>query len=502
MLNNSALGKVIVFVALSIFTATSAARTEHAKIVFATDMPEIEHQKRGGYPELASVLEKYRQQSSPTFFIFGGGSLGPSPMSSFDRGSHIIDILNSLEPDMMAAGKREFSYFEDELSLRSYEAAFPIVISNLYDTLTQGNLDGLYSTTIIKKNNYKIGVLAFIDQSVVEEYLLQRADIFSPCKVISKLSKKLRAQGVDLVIMVYDTAQNCYMDALQQREIDLSIGTNTRSDQSLSGKFIEHSRNVGVIEQGHAVVIDLNWEKDMPASLTITKEDITLPKFAKEPDVFLQVQGYTKRLDRLLNQVIGFIQSSIDTARNTVRTREAEFGNFVADTIKDYGNADIALINGGAIRGEKYYLKGSQLTRRDIAEELPFRTRITVLKITGQQLLDGLENGFSGIETSEGRFPQISGMAITYDPDAPTGQRVIDVKIAGKPLVLEQYYDLATSDYLASGGDGYKSFVEAEEISYSNHISPLLSDVVIRAVQKKKNISPKIEFRITRVKHI
>jgi 5'-nucleotidase/UDP-sugar diphosphatase len=498
MLGNSALRNSIMFVTLSIFAATSAAGTEHAKVIFATDMPEIDHQKLGDYPELATVLEQYRRQASATFFIFGGGSLGPSPMSSFDRGSHIIDILNSLEPDVMAAGKREFSYFEDELSLRSYEAAFPIIISNLYDTLTQGNLDGLYSTSIIEKNDYKFGVLAFIDQSVVEEYRLQRADIFSPCKVISKLSKKLRADGVDLIIMLYASEQDCYMDALQHREIDLSIYTNPLSENPISGTLFEHSRNVVLNEKGQSLAIDLNWEKDMPESLTLTKEDITLREFAKNPDIFLQVQGYTKRLDRLLNQSIGTLQSNMDTQRDTVRTREAEFGNFVADTMREYTNAEIGLINGGAIRGEKIYLKGSKLTRRDIAEELPFRSRMALLKITGQQLLEALENGFSGLETSRGRFPQISGMAIRYDHEAPVGQRVIDVKVAGNPLVLKQFYSLATTDYLASGGDGYTSLLDTESVRYSNRISALVSDVVIGAIRKKKIISPKVESRITR----
>ena len=500
MLVNTVLPKAIMFAALSILAVHCAIATEHAKIVFATNLPEIDQQEFGDYPELASVLQRYRQQSTATFFIFGGGSLGPSPMSSFDRGSHIIDILNSLEPDMMGANKREFSYFEDELSLRSYEAAFPIVISNLYDTLTQGNLDGLYSSTIIKKDNYKLGVLAFIDQSVVEEYLLQRADIFNPCKVISKLSKKLRSEGVDLVIMLYAKVQDCYMDALQQREIDLSIRTNILSSPSSSNILLEHKRNVGVSEKGQALVIDLSWEKDIPASLTLTTEDIILKQFAKKADVYMQVQGYTKRLDRLLNQPIGYLQSSMNTQRNTVRTQEAEFGNFIADSVKEFANADVALINGGIIRGEKNYTKGSQLTRRDIVEELPFRTRVSLLKVSGQQLFDALENGFSGFEISEGRFPQVSGMAIIFDPDAPIGQRIIKVEVADKPLLLDKKYTHATTDYVADGGDGYTSLIDAVSVDFSNNVSPLVSDVVIRAIQKEKHISPKIEFRITRLK--
>ena len=93
-------------------------------LVFAANMPEITSSNGMTYAKLASLLALARQEDEYTVFVFGGGSLGPSPLSSLDRGSHIIDILNTLEPDMMAISKREFSYYEDELTLRSYEAAF------------------------------------------------------------------------------------------------------------------------------------------------------------------------------------------------------------------------------------------------------------------------------------------------------------------------------------------------------------------------------------------
>jgi 2',3'-cyclic-nucleotide 2'-phosphodiesterase (5'-nucleotidase family) len=82
------------------------ATEKHLTIVFAGNMPDIGSQTYGTFSDLAGLLEKIRAENTPTIFTFAGGSLGPSPMSSLDRGSHIIDILNTLEPDLMTLTKR------------------------------------------------------------------------------------------------------------------------------------------------------------------------------------------------------------------------------------------------------------------------------------------------------------------------------------------------------------------------------------------------------------
>lgn len=160
-----------------------------ANIVFTGDMPLIENKLHGDYRRLSSFLNLVRSKQGPSFFLFGGGSIGPSPMSSFDKGSHIIDILNSLEPDAMGVTKREFSYSEDELSQRAYEAAFPIIGTNLLDPATKENLDGIQRSSIIKKGNVSIGVLSIVNNSVIEEYLLKRLTILPVKEAIESEAK-------------------------------------------------------------------------------------------------------------------------------------------------------------------------------------------------------------------------------------------------------------------------------------------------------------------------
>jgi len=192
---------VVIFADL--ISSDALAQEEQAYIIFTADMTEIATADKGGYPELATILNEYRAKKSPTFFVFGGGSIGPSALSSLDRGVHIIDILNSLEPDVMSITKRDFSFLEDELSLRSYEAAFPFVASNIIEKRNKTNLDGLNNSVIIQQGNYKLGVLSILDNVSIEEYGLKRVTIVSPKKVIAKQAKLLRQQGANFVMLVY-----------------------------------------------------------------------------------------------------------------------------------------------------------------------------------------------------------------------------------------------------------------------------------------------------------
>jgi 5'-nucleotidase/UDP-sugar diphosphatase len=88
-------------------------------IIFAAEMRDITDPVAGRYAELKTLVQSQRNHTPKTFLLFGGGSIGPSALSNLDRGAHIIDILNSVEPDAMGVSKREFTFSEDNLSLRA-----------------------------------------------------------------------------------------------------------------------------------------------------------------------------------------------------------------------------------------------------------------------------------------------------------------------------------------------------------------------------------------------
>jgi 2',3'-cyclic-nucleotide 2'-phosphodiesterase (5'-nucleotidase family) len=140
--------------------------------------------------------------------------------------------------------------------------------------------------------------------------------------------------------------------------------------------------------------------------------------------------------------------------------------------------AEAALLNVGAIRGDRRYGEGTTLTRQSLLEELPFRNRILLLRVNGGQLLAALENGLSEIELGTGRFPQVSGLTVTYDPQQPPGDRIISATIGGKLVLEDRMYSLATIDFLANGGDGYDMLTKARRV-IDERVGLLLTQAVV-----------------------
>ena len=185
---------VSILIALVCMNASSNEINQRTvNIVFASEMPEI-HGNKGRYAKLATMLKQQRQADRNTFFFFGGGSLGPSILASFDKGSHIIDLLNSLEPDAMGVSKREFSFYPENLSLRAYDATFPIVATNVIDAKTGGNLDGIVNSTLTEQNGITIGFMSIIDSGVLEDYTFNQISLIDPQQAIKKAAVELQVR--------------------------------------------------------------------------------------------------------------------------------------------------------------------------------------------------------------------------------------------------------------------------------------------------------------------
>lgn len=125
-----------------------------------------------------------------------------------------------------------------------------------------------------------------------------------------------------------------------------------------------------------------------------------------------------------------------------------------------------------------------------------------------------MEHGLSAIENGGGRFLQVSGLTFSYTSSAGKGPRVKKIFVAGKPIMFDKKYVVATNDFLAAGGDGYKVFGEAlkaskdfsvnggalkgDKIVY-NDAGRWLRDVVIEYIKNAGKISVEVEGRIKKI---
>ena len=129
-------------------------------------------------------------------------------------------------------------------------------------------------------------------------------------------------------------------------------------------------------------------------------------------------------------------------------------------------------------------------------EELPFGNKTVVLEVTGQDVVDALENGFSQVEKGAGRFLHVSGIEVAYDLAQPPGSRVVEVTRDGAPIDPGASYSLAVNDYVAGGGDGFALFKDKPRIVDEN-ASVLMTVQMFDYISSRGTVSPMVEGRLS-----
>ena len=128
--------------------------------------------------------------------------------------------------------------------------------------------------------------------------------------------------------------------------------------------------------------------------------------------------------------------------------------------------ADIAIQNAGGVRID---IDAGDFTIGDAFTLLPFSNTLVTLEMTGQQIVDVLEEALSNTLDaggSTGSYPYASGLRYTIDASASFGNRVSNVEVNSRvagawvTIDLAETYTVVTNDFIASGRDGYTTFGE------------------------------------------
>ena len=146
--------------------------------------------------------------------------------------------------------------------------------------------------------------------------------------------------------------------------------------------------------------------------------------------------------------------AALDAREAVVRRQPTALGQFLAGVMRERVGADLALLNSGAIRGDRVLPPGP-VTRRDIHELLPFANTIALIEVEGAALRSALERSVDALPRPAGHYLQTAALSYALDPDAPVGHRVSEIRAAGQPLDPGRRYRVALLDYLARGKDGY-----------------------------------------------
>jgi 2',3'-cyclic-nucleotide 2'-phosphodiesterase (5'-nucleotidase family) len=206
----------------------------------------------------------------------------------------------------------------------------------------------------------------------------------------------------------------------------------------------------------------------------------------EDPELLAEVVTPIKdALAGLTGTFVGTSAVTLDGRRSSVRTRETNQGNLIVDAILVQATAlaasfdapapEVALQNGGGIRNDTLIPPGD-LSVFDTFGMLPFANFLAIVPdVPPAQFKEILENAYSRIEFTDGRFAHIAGFTVTVSLSGVAqlldeqgnvttpGSRVRDVTLddgtpivaAGLVLANAPSLHVATIDFLARSGDQY-----------------------------------------------
>lgn len=192
-----------------------------------------------------------------------------------------------------------------------------------------------------------------------------------------------------------------------------------------------------------------------------------------------------------LDTVIGETVTYLDAARENIRTKETTAGNLVADALRAYTGADVAITNGGGIRE---FVEVGPITLEDVLTLLPFENTVVTIELTGAEIVAVLEHGVSMYPELWGGFLHVSELAYVFDGTQPRGSRIVEVRYQGEPIDPDATFLVATNGFLTAGGDGFEMMVKPVLQEFGT-----MQEVLIEYLLENSPVAPQVEGRIIQI---
>ena len=495
------LKKLIALTVLTVFMITAVFASDltgKTVILHSNDV----HGAIAGYANIAQLRNEYEAEGAEVILVDAGDFSQGTTYVSTSKGFDAITMMNAAGYDVATLGNHEFDYGYAQLKSNLEKAEFQVICADVFDE--SGNTIYPAYTIITTGSGMKIAFIGFETpeaQTKANPALIKGLTFLAEDELYAVAQEnidKVKAEGADLVIALSHLGVDA--ESEPNRSVDLYANTtgfdfiidghsHTVMTEGENGEPIQSTgtafANIGVI------VIDNETktiEENFLRSVSHDEDGTTVYDITND----IAVSGYAQEImDRVNGEYnIVFAESLVDLNGERDpgnRTEETNLGDLVSDAImwtvlKDEGSLSVdtanavAIVNGGGIRAS---INSGSITKKDVNTVLPFGNTITVVYVTGAELLEALEASTYCTPTAVGGFPQVAGIEFTvdttkaYDSNAETYpastyygpasiNRVTINNVNGREFDENATYAVITNDFMAAGGDTYYAFASSE----------------------------------------
>ncbi|MBS1591705.1 MAG: 5'-nucleotidase C-terminal domain-containing protein [Bacteroidetes bacterium] len=200
--------------------------------------------------------------------------------------------------------------------------------------------------------------------------------------------------------------------------------------------------------------------------------------------VYQLLSAYSDSLNKHMNVVIGFATKPLYN-----KQPESPLGNFMTDCMKQMGEKKFgthihaAFINSSGIRS---YIAKGDVTVGKVYELMPFDNLIVIQEVTGTVLIQLLNR-----IAEAGGWP-MSGITMSINKE----KKATNILVEGRPINENEFYTIANSDYIASGGSGCDFLKPIPQTNKGYLYRDALIEFIKKYTAEGKPVDAKIENRI------
>lgn len=480
----------------SSFFGLSAAQTVDLTILHINDLhgnllpnPGKEGKPAtGGMARIAKMVSQEREKDPGGALLLSAGDMFQgTPISNLFRGMPVIETMNRMGFDAMTVGNHEFDWGMEAFEDLTKAAAFPFLSANIVDE--RGTLlPGVKPYILLRKKGLKIAVIGITTPEMhyaTKPGNLKGFRVSAVEKVLPAVIEKVRKEGAGPVIVLSHLGLDEDREmASKVAGIDLIVGGHS------------HAEVKAAVVAGRTIIVQAGYYGQYLGVMKISVDSASgkIVRFpergilrkvesdrndAIDEDVALIIKKYDDRIREEFGRVVG--ETRVDLAK---RPFESNLGNLVCDAMREATGAAVAIQNNGGIRTS---IPKGKITLEQVFMLLPFDNNLMTMDLTGAQIIALLEQNAK----TEGML-QVSGLKVFYEMAAPEGSRVKELFVDGKPAEPLRTYRVTTNDFLAAGGDRFKSFRDGKDAVIGDNVR----DAFLAYLEKHSPVSPGTEGRI------
>jgi len=435
----------------------------------------------GGIARRATIVRRLRnelgRQGTAVWLVDTGDFYDGTPFSTEYRGEADAAAMNAAGYDFGALGNHEFNLPLSRLKSLVGMFHYPVLCANAIENSTGRPL--AQASVIRSLGPLKIGIFGLLTRSTAGYPAAKEGvTILGEIDTAKRMVSILRPEAGIIIALSHAGEQMDEQISEAVPGIDVIVGGHSHSRLPF-GQIVWRSEELKSDEVNGTVIVqahqwggelgrlDLLFARDDRGAWHVSRyRALLLPVTSEIPEdeaVAAVVDRYWKPIAARHGEIIGeaaadFVERGDDLAQY----------NLVADAVRETFGTEIELENMGGVRAP--LIKG-KITRANLVDMDPFSNTVVTFRISGRRLSSILET----------QRPAVSGLKYRIE-----NQKVVDVTVAGRPLIATRIYTGSSNSYFA--GFALKG-IPVKDTGRQR------LDVIIDYVRKKKIVRPAFDGR-------